>query len=218
MCSRCPLGAETGSSGQDAETDGQCNIRTNTNKKHFIKRIRSSTNSVKALYLEVREEVWDYLISYRYLHYICFTTWFPYLIIFLFQIESRQTNSQFIEPVKEITITPCYRNQQHWWHSQQLHISRRHWLWRWTYSMRHSVRKPPLPPGPRLSRPARGLQVGVWHSTLCSATVIMISSTLLYLMKILFRSVQDRDLFIRCSSKKWIDFYWTIILTLQILK
>ena len=35
-----------------------------------------------------------------------------------------------------------------------------------------------------------------------SATVIMISSTLLYLMKILFRSVRDRDLFIRCSSKK----------------
>ena len=113
MCSRCPLGAETGSSGQDAETDGQCNIRTNTNKKHFIKRIRSSTNSVKALYLEVREEGWDYLISYRYLHYICFTTWFPYPIIFLFQIESRQTNSQFIELVKEITITPCYRNQKH---------------------------------------------------------------------------------------------------------
>ena len=85
----------------------------NTNKKHFIKGIRCSTNSLKALYHELREEEWDYLISYRYLHYICFTTWFPYPIIFLFQIESRQTNSQFIELVKEITITPCYRNQQH---------------------------------------------------------------------------------------------------------
>ena len=63
----------------------------NTNKKHFIKGIRCSTNSVKALYLELREERWDYLITYRYLHYICFTTWFPYPIIFLFQIESRQT-------------------------------------------------------------------------------------------------------------------------------
>ena len=31
----------------------------NTNKKHFIKGIRCSTNSVKALYLELREERWD---------------------------------------------------------------------------------------------------------------------------------------------------------------
>ena len=29
----------------------------NTNKKHFIKGIRSSTNSVKAFYLELREEL-----------------------------------------------------------------------------------------------------------------------------------------------------------------
>ena len=66
----------------------------NTNKKHFIKGIRCSTNSLKALYHELREEEWDYLISYRYLHYICFTTWFPYPIIFLFQIESRQARAQ----------------------------------------------------------------------------------------------------------------------------
>ena len=70
MCSRCPLGAATGSSGQDAETDGQCNIRTNTNKKHFIKGIRCSTNSIKALYHELRGEKWDYLICYRYIHYV----------------------------------------------------------------------------------------------------------------------------------------------------
>ena len=36
---------------------------------------------------------------------------------------------------------------------------------------------PPLPPGSRLSRPARGLQVGVQHSTFCSAAVSLSAGT-----------------------------------------
>ena len=43
---------------------------SNTNKKHFIKGIRCSTNSIKALYHELRGEKWDYLICYRYIHYV----------------------------------------------------------------------------------------------------------------------------------------------------
>ena len=82
----------------------------NTNKKHFIKGIRCSTNSIKALYHELRGEKWDYLICYRYLPTLRCIIWFQYqhkIHTFLDVTKTNLSrNSPRTEPVEETTTIP----------------------------------------------------------------------------------------------------------------